>query len=607
MLEHPSREDKANAQLGNFGYPRPQLVRDRWLSLNGVWRFSANGENDLSSVDFNQQIVVPYPPESALSGLADSNSFPRSWYQRTFDVPVEWRGKRVLLHFGAVDYQTTVWLNGQMVAQHAGGHTPFSVDITAVLDGHQQTVTVLAEDDPHDLHKPRGKQDWLDDPHVIWYPRTSGIWQSVWIEAVPATRIDKLNFRPSLADFSIGLEVAIAGDWHGSSLEVEMTLAGKVIALQTIGVSSERQGTVLRLPDPGIDDARNEFLWTPESPTLIDVRLTLAKNGSLVDSVSSYTALRTIEARGGRLLLNGRPYFMRLVLDQGYWDESHLAAPSDDALRRDVELAKAMGFNGVRKHQKIEHPRYLYWADRLGLLVWTELPSAYSFSHTSSQRLTREWIEVIERDINHPSVVAWVPFNESWGVPDLPTEAPQRHLVAALYHLAKALDPTRPVIGNDGWEFVIGDLFTVHDYSQEPDQLRARYGDLESQIQTAKEHGPAGRAVVLAQAEDPTDLPFLVSEFGGVRFSHEETGWGYGTANSPDDLLEKYSALVAALTPEAMAGFCYTQFADTFQEQNGLLFSNRTPKIDLVRLARATRGEVIATSSKGHASDKSRP
>ena len=565
-------------------YPRPQLVRQHWQSLDGTWQFSFDEGKRPEEVSWTHEITVPFPPESKLSGVHDERFHPCVWYRRTFTVPAEWQGQRLRLHFGAVDYRAQVWVNGQLVVTHEGGHTPFWADVTHALSGGDNEVVVRAEDDPHDLAKPRGKQDWLREPHGIWYPRTTGIWQTVWLEPLPETHLSELRLTPDAATFGITLEAQVAGDSSDSSLEVTLRLGDEVLVQDSFGVTSGHVKRTLHLEDPGIDDARRRLVWSPERPTLLDLELNLKRGNETVDEVTSYTALRSVSTRGGSFYLNERPYFLRLALDQGYWDDSLLAAPSDDALRKDVELAKAMGFNGVRKHQKLESPRYLYWADRLGLLVWTELPSAYAFTPQTGERLTREWLEALKRDYNHPSVVAWVAFNESWGVPDLPLSAAQRDLVAALYHLAKASDTTRPVVGNDGWEHVVSDLFTVHDYTSDPEVLRARYGSTGERDWRVR---PAGRDLMLDGA-DLDDAPVILSEFGGVRYARDGEGWGYDQVESPEALLEKYRALVAAASSPGLAGFCYTQFADTFQEQNGLLFSDRTPKVALDDLKEAT-------------------
>lgn len=570
-------------------YPRPQLVRSSWQDLGGAWEYSFQETARPDKVRWQGNIQVPYPPESELSGVNDQGFHPVIWYQRDFSIPKDWGKQRIHLHFGAVDYAAKVWVNGQLVATHEGGHTPFSADITDVLVKGKQTVTVRAEDDPLDMSKPRGKQEWLKEPHAIWYPRTTGIWQQVWLEPVSESHIANIRLTPKFMEFAFATEVHFTGDVAGSSLEVSFRQGKTVLASDTWQLDSNKIERQVHLSVNGFDDLR-ALMWSPEHPNLIEVSLTLKRGDTILDQVESYTALRKVEARAGKFFLNNHPYFLRLALDQGYFDESLLAAPSSDALKKDVELAKAMGFNGVRKHQKIEDPRYLYWADKLGLLVWEEMPSAYHFTPTAIERLTREWLEVVKRDYNHPCIVAWVCFNESWGVPDLPHSAKQRHYVASLYHLTKSLDSTRPVIGNDGWEHVETDLLTIHDYKREADILAQRYGTAEASAGSSQnlivEHG----RVTLLDGTDITDQPIILSEFGGIRYNPKQTeaGWGYQEVTSPEKLLEIYSAMIHAITP-GLAGFCYTQFADTFQEQNGLLFSDRRPKVPLEALAKATQ------------------
>lgn len=574
-------------------YPRPDLVRERWLSLDGKWEFSrSSGESRGVPSHWGEVIEVPFAPEAPLSGIGDESYCRTLWYRREFEVPPDWseQQQRVILHFGAVDYSARVWVNGDLVAEHEGGHTPFSADITESLRAGVQEVVVRAEDDPHDMQKPRGKQDWKPEPHRIWYPRTSGIWQSVWLEPVPTLHLERVRFTPDLASFSITMEASFAGECLGLELDVELTLEGRLLARDTVSLAASAVRRRIDLPDPGIEDARRDYLWSPEQPKLIDVTLRLRRGDVELDQVASYTALREVSAREGRFYLNGRPYFLRLVLDQGYWRDGLMTAPDPGALRRDVELTKALGFNGARKHQKIEDPRYLYWADRLGLLVWEELPSAYTFSPDTVRHLTREWMEAIERDRNHPCIVTWVPFNESWGLPDLPISERQRDAIRALHALTKALDPTRPVIGNDGWEFVVGDMFTIHDYATDPQLLAKRYDSSRSIENTLSDLRPSGRSLRVERVEIG-ERPVILSEFGGIRFSKDADGWGYAQADSAEDLLEAYRYLVTAASGAGLAGFCYTQLTDTFQEQNGLLTMDRTPKVALDLLARATKNE----------------
>jgi beta-galactosidase/beta-glucuronidase len=579
-----------------FAYPRPQLERAHWLSLDGPWRFRFDRERRLHHPDdvdhWPLTIEVPFPPESLTSGIGDRGFHPAVWYQREFEIDVA--GGRVILHFGAVDYQARVWVNGVHVGSHEGGHTPFRFDITAALQASgPQVITVLAEDDPHDLTKPRGKQDWQREPHSLWYPRTTGIWQTVWMERVARTYIDKIRWTPQVEGFAIGFEARIVGDDADElSIEVELRHGSRLLAADRYRVIDREADRRIVLSDPGIDDFRNELLWSPERPTLLDAVIRLYHGRTLIDEATSYVGLRSVAILRDRLMLNGRPYFLRMVLDQGYWPDTMLAPPDDAALRRDVELVKAMGFNGVRKHQKIEHPRYLYWADRLGLLVWEEMPSAYRFTRTAIKRTVREWTEAIERDYSHPCVVVWVPFNESWGVPELNSVREQRHAVEALYHLTKTLDPHRPVVGNDGWEAAATDLIGIHDYDADPEAIRQRYGGDSTQLFDRRR--PGGRVLTL-DGYPHRGQPVVLTEFGGIAYPKcpapgVTQSWGYSVVDDDERFAQRYTALLDVVVHLSLfSGFCYTQFADTFQEANGLVCADRTPKIPLDRIAAATQ------------------
>lgn len=597
-LENQSCDLVTAAKLqADSAYPRPQLRRSQWTSLNGTWKFTYDDEaqytrpSDITSWD--NYIQVPFAPESIRSGIHDTGFHPNCWYEREFEVDA--KDKRVLLHFGAVDYRARVWVNGQFMIDHEGGHTPFSMDVTSVLcpEG-PQTVTVWAEDDPHDLAKPRGKQDWQRHPHSIWYPRTSGIWQTVWLEEVPETYIQRLKWTPHFERWEIGFEGFVAGKMQKEmQLKVRLTVGCQLLVNDTYEVLNGEIHRRIALSDPGIDDYRNELLWRPEKPTLIDAQIQLWCQGELVDEVVSYTAMRTVSLQRDRFMLNGQPYYLRLVLDQGYWEDTLMTAPSDEALRRDVELTKQMGFNGVRKHQKIEDPRYLYWADVLGLMVWEEMPSAYRFTPKSVERLTKEWTEVIERDASHPCVVVWVPFNESWGVPDLTATPAHRHWVQALYHLTKTLDPTRPVIGNDGWESTTTDILAIHDYDTKPHGLTKRYGPEVKLSDLFDRQRPGGRVLTL-DGYPHQGQPIMLTEFGGIACTRPEEEcqtWGYARSDNALEFQSQYAALLQAVNKiEIFSGFCYTQLTDTFQEANGLLYVDRTPKFPIEAIASATLG-----------------
>lgn len=584
-------------------HPRPRLRRP-YLPLDGDWSLHAeDGPRGGPPSGPGRAVRVPFAPESPASGIGDGGYHPLLWYQREVRLPAAWRGRRLLLHLSGIEGRCDVWCQGQRIASLEQALLADPIDIgAAVADGDVVRLGLRVERDPLDLGAPRGKQDWQREPHSIWYPRSSGVTRTPWLEAVPDRHVARLDARFDLAAFALDLHARVDGLVASAAASGEWSL--RVVARRADDVVAEARWRLhgpivdgrLTFPDPGIDDARDGWLWSPERPTLIDLEVELERGDAVVDRALGYTALRSVAVDERAFLLNGRPYPLRLVLDQGYWPDTHRTAPDGDALRLDVERAKALGFNGVRKHQTIEDPRYYAWADRLGLLVWTELPSAYAFAADPLPGLADTWRRLIERDRGAPCVVAWVAFNESWGVPDLPTRADQRHAVQALYHLAKALDPSRPVVGNDGWEFVVGDLETVHDYAVDPALLRERYRDDDAFTRTLRRFRPGGRRLRLdddpASVAPPRTRPLVLSEFGGVRDATEAGGWGYAQVDGGDALLERYRALMRAVHDgAALAGFCYTQLTDTFQEQNGLLTMDRRPKADIASLARATRGE----------------
>jgi beta-galactosidase/beta-glucuronidase len=577
-------------------YPRPQLQRAQWQDLGGPWGF-AHDDDDVGRRDgwsrgdgpFAATIQVPYPPESALSGVHDPAGHPVVWYRRVVRIDPVGADRRVLLHLGAVDYRAEVWVNGQLVARHEGGHTPVDADITEALDeGGDQVVVVRAEDPVDDPAQPRGKQDWRPTPHDIWYHRTTGIWQPVWWEVVGDRHLTRLDWTPDLLRGRVTLDAELSGmPAEGSRLEVRLSRADRVVAEASVRVGATHAVGILDLPEARHGQDLGDLLWTPEQPNLLDARVALvAPDGTVLDEVTSYLGYRSVGTGDGRFLLNGRPYYLRLVLEQGYWPQSHLAAPDDDALRAEVEAVKSLGFNGIRIHQKIEDPRLLAWCDRLGLLVWAEMPSAYAFSPTAVRRVVQEWTEAVRRDRSHPCIVTWVPLNESWGVPAIAQDAAQRDYATALYHLTKALDPTRPVISNDGWEHTRSDILGVHDYAARGELLAERYRDAEAIDRAVGDQGPGGRRVLLDGARD-RGRPVVLSEFGGLSLAPEEgeEWFGYATVRSAEEYLERFAGLVDALldNPE-IAGFCYTQLTDTEQERNGLLAADRTPKLDPDRI-----------------------
>lgn len=574
-------------------YPRPQFVRPTWLNLNGTWEFAFDDENAGERAGWwkgdrplPQTICVPFAFQAPLSTIGDRSFHDVMWYRRAVEIPEEWTREDLLLHFGAVDYRAKVWVNGVQVSSHEGGQAPFSAEISAVVRPGTNLVVVRAEDPSTDLTIPRGKQYWCEQSASIFYTRTSGIWQTVWLEPVPVRRIDRIRLTPDLSGPAIAMEIFINRYRPGTRIAVTVRFGPELVAEETFLATELRTFRVIGLSE---GDHRFERMWTPENPQLYDVEFKLLDGaGGVLDKVDSYFGMRSVTVRQGKVLLNNLPYAQKLVLDQGYWPESLLTPPSDAAIRRDIELTKAMGFNGVRKHQKVEDPRYLYWADHLGLAVWSEMAAAYHFNDEAMARTTREWIEAVERDYNHPSIVAWVPINESWGVPHLLHQDRERQYLQALYHLLKALDGTRPVSTNDGWEHPETDLLTIHDYSASGDVLRARYS---ASVDEALRHTPGKRFICLPGFE-PAQQPLLISEFGGVAFKKGAVeGWGYSGAVDEPDFIRRYRDLVGALSAcPNVAGWCYTQLTDVEQEINGLLTYHREPKVDTETIRQINQG-----------------
>jgi beta-galactosidase/beta-glucuronidase len=580
-------------------YPRPQFRRDRWIDLCGDWRFAHDDADEglsqrwpLSEEPFTRTIRVPFPPESKLSGIHEPGFHPVVWYRREFSLDGPDRQGRLMLHFGAVDYKASVWVNGSLVCVHEGGHTPFSAEISPYLvAGERQVITVRAEDDPHDLQQPRGKQYWEEKPGYIWYHRTTGIWQPVWLEPLPRIAISNIRWTPDLDRFGVGLSLRLDREpppgWRLRIRLMGDRPARLLLEDDCLLIDREfRRDLFLNLSKAAVR-RRRSLIWSAENPNLIDAELELIDDGGrVVDRVESYFGLRRIELADGYFILNGIPTFLRLVLAQNYWPQSHLAAPSAAALRREVELAKSLGFNGIRIHQKIEDPRFLHWCDRLGMLVWGEAANAYVYSERAAGMLIREWMEVLHRDYSHPSIVTWVPLNESWGVPDLDRSEQQRSFVRTLYEMTRALDPTRPVMGNDGWQHGVGDVFGIHDYTQSAEVLRERYAD-RSAIKRTFEGVRPHHHPLLGEGGVFEGQPIVISEYGGLSYRprDSEDWFGYGQFSSPEALLEKYEELTGALLGStALAGYCYTQLTDTEQESNGLLTMDREAKLDSARV-----------------------
>lgn len=572
-------------------YPRPQFVRNDWTDLNGEWGFrfddSNVGETEKWFQAFQPEttIQVPYSYETKASGIGDETAHPVVWYHRTIDLLPNLGERRVILNFQAVDYEAKVWVNGTLAGTHQGGYTAFSIDITPYLRANGgNEVTVRAEDSDSCL-QPRGKQRWREENFGCWYVQTTGIWQPVWLEYVHESRLDAVKMTPDVDANAVRFDYTFSGiaGLGGSQLQLttRITMDGKPVKEFAVTPDREHLAATIDL----ISDSREWKVerWSPTHPKLYEVEFILTDGNQELDRVYSYFGLRKISIQNGKVLLNNQPLYQRLILDQGYWTDSHLTPPSVEAMVEDIDLIVAMGYNGVRKHQKIEDARFLYWCDVKGVLVWSEMAAAYEYHDEAVDRFTREWLDIVRQQYNHPCIVTWVPFNESWGIANVFADQRQQQFTEAIYYLTKAIDPHRPVIVNDGWEHTISDIITLHDYEESGEVFKRRYADQEAITSNRIPHSSFKYA--MAQGYAYKGQPIIISEFGGIAFRSDK-GWGYGNQVATDEeFIARFRSITQAIkeTPY-VCGYCYTQVTDVQQEINGLLTEDRKPKIPLETL-----------------------
>ncbi len=549
-------------------YPRPQFVRESWRNLNGTWQFefdfgNSGEERGMSGPDaaFTKEITVPFCPESKLSGIGYTDFMPAVWYKRSVTLSKEELSGRVLIHFGAVDYEATLWVNSKLAGSHKGGYSSFCFDITDLVNEGENTLILRARDDNRGEKQPRGKQSALYASHGCDYTRTTGIWQTVWLEFVPSTYMVSSRIIPDYKNGTATVTVRTWGCRKGTSLKLTASYNGTVCAEKEVLVSGEYTSAELKMSEV--------HLWEPGNPALYDLKYELKKDEETIDSVSGYFGLRGVEIRGKKICINGKSVFQRLVLDQGFYPDGIYTAPTDEDLKRDIELSMAAGFNGARLHQKVFEERFLYWADKLGYLVWGEHAS-WGFDYTRAEAISQflpEWLEVVERDFNHPAIIGWCPFNETW---NMHGRQQDDEVLRITYLATKATDNTRPVIDTSGNYHVITDIYDIHDYNQDPEEFKRRYGVPYDQLHE-----------VFKDRQKPQGQPFFVSEFGGARWAPEsDEGWGYGnTPKSEEEVGDRYEALSSILldNPDICA-FCYTQLTDVEQEKNGIYHYDRTPK-----------------------------
>lgn len=558
--------------------PNPSFARERWRTLNGQWDFLMDPEDCLQvggvdKLSWDRTIRVPFCYESELSGIGSDAPSRSVWYRRSFAVTEEECSATVLLHFGAVDYRARVWVNGQYVGTHEGGFTPFAFEVQQYLHKGENTLVVKAEDS-YSRELPRGKQMCGRRPCSCFYRNTTGIWQSVWLEFTGCDYITDIRITPDLDRNRADFVIRTKGE-HPSEIALTIRKEAQVIGTMTVACESKNICCSFGFQENGVFSVENLY-WTPEKPNLIDVEVTLIHDGKKCDTVNTYFGMRKIHVCGEEIYLNNSPLYQRLVLDQGYWPEGLMTAPSDEAIRRDVEMAKALGFNGARKHQKIEDPRYYYWADKLGLLVWGEMPSNYDFTPEGQRMLLSELQAFVQRDYNHPCIVTWIPFNESWGVHEIAGDSRQKSFVKAVYYLLRSLDESRLVGSNDGWEQLeLTDFCGIHDYDISPENFATRYMDIEKTMRGSVNFKP-----IYAAGEQYNGVPVLITEMGGVKLVNDD-GWGYNQAMSDEEGMLRYlrSVMRAVRSHRQIRGFCYTQLTDVQQETNGLLDSARKPKV----------------------------
>ena len=576
-------------------YPRPQFVRPDWLNLNGPWQFEIDRadsgfERGLVEAELKGEILVPFCPESELSGIGDVDWMEAVWYRRTVTIPADWAGRDVLLHFQAVDHDTTVWANGKEVVRHRGGWTPFTADLSGIAEAGQDVTLVVRARDPKSGSQARGKQSDQYGNYACLYTRTTGIWQTVWLEPVPKSRLNRPRITPDLANGEFLLDLPLHGPRAG--LSVRATISDQAGEITTAQVRADLDlAPRLRLAIP--EDRRRE--WSIDDPFLYDLTLALvAADGSVVDSVTSYAGLRSVTIEGKAILLNGQPVFQRLVLDQGYYPDGILTAPSDEALVRDIELSVAAGFNGARLHQKVFEERFLYHADRLGYLVWGEFGDWGSNvgktgdNQQPTASYVTQWLEAVERDYSHPSIVGWCPLNETHQhLHDRITQLDD--VTRAMFLATKAADQSRPVLDTSGYSHRVleTDVYDSHNYEQNVE----KFAEAMSGLSSGAPYVNAGPNVPFSQAY--AGQPYFCSEFGGIWWNPDarpdEDSWGYGERpRTLEEFYARFEGLVAVLLEDPqMFGYCYTQLTDVYQEQNGIYRFDRSDKFDLARIRAA--------------------
>lgn len=558
-------------------HPNPQFERAAWINLNGEWEFET--DSGVSGIErklyqkehLDGKIVVPFCPESKLSGIGDRDFKNCVWYRRDIEIPSEWKNGRVLLHFGAVDHTSHIYLNSKKVGSHIGGYSSFTVEITNALNDGVNSLCVCAIDDDRSPMYGHGKQSRQYDSHGCYYTRVTGIWQTVWLEYVPTSYIKSFKLIPDVDNCALSLSAQFCGK---GTLVAEASYEGKQVGKLTLNASVG--GYV-----SGSMKLDELHLWEVGNGRLYDLKLTFGE-----DTVSSYFGMRSLAFDGYKFLLNGKSVYQRLVLDQGFYPDGVYTAPSDEALKNDIQISLDAGFNGARLHEKVFEPRFLYHCDRMGYMVWGEYGN-WGMDYSDANVIppfTYEWAEVLERDFNHPAIVGWCPLNETW---DYQKKRRQNdEVLRSIYRFTKTADPSRPCIDTSGNYHVETDIFDLHDYIQDPVDFASQYTletpDEMLPVYTKKHEG----AMKHQKGKYISGQPMFISEYGGIKWdvnSGNSAAWGYGNAPTTEqEFISRYKGLTDTLLDcPYMFGFCYTQLYDVEQEVNGLYTYDRKPKFDM--------------------------
>ncbi|WP_236674773.1 glycoside hydrolase family 2 protein [Enterococcus sp. BWR-S5] len=569
-------------------HPRPQFIRENWTLLDGTWAFRFDDENEGMEAGWAQglsQIVdiqVPFTYETEKSGINNQAHHSVVWYEKQLTLD---EAKRYTIIFEGADYYSQVWLNGQLLGTHRGAYERFEFDLTGIVQGENRLV--IRVEDSLACEQPRGKQRWLKDNFGCWYVQTTGIWKSVWLEEqYSPKRLSSVKMTPNVDSDQIIFEPIVKGSTVESEqeliFEAEVTFEGSRVSSYR-GILPHTMTPIALETRVKKDACWGTKQWSPETPYLYNVTFRLyTEEGQLLDEVSSYFGMRKIAIRNGQVLLNNHQLYQRLILDQGYWEESGLTPPSVAALEKDIDRIVEMGYNGLRKHQKLEDERFLYLCDEKGVLVWSEMASTYAFNDQAVDNFIDEWLAIVRQNYNHPSIITWVPFNESWGIKGIEQDEKQQHFTESVYYLTKTIDSERPVITNDGWVHTISDIITLHDYEEYEQLFSERYEDKEAVLNEAYQFNKDFYA--FADGYSYKGQPIMISEFGGIAFTTEkQEDWGYGNqVENEQAFMTRFDGIHRAIQElPYIVGYCYTQLTDVEQEVNGLLTTDRAPKVDL--------------------------